>query len=87
MKNFIKTSAFVLMIPVCLIKGGAKSLKVGRRTLLVCAVFGSTPVLKARFLSGAWTVAVGYAVQFVLFAVGISCLVMNAHNPFIYFNF
>lgn len=25
--------------------------------------------------------------EFVLFAVGISCLVMNAHNPFIYFNF
>lgn len=26
-------------------------------------------------------------VQLVLFLVGISCLVMNAHNPFIYFNF
>ena len=26
-------------------------------------------------------------VQLVLFAVGLSCLVMNAHNPFIYFNF
>ncbi len=39
--NFLRqTSAFVLMIPVCLIKGGAKSLKVGRRTLLVCAAFG-----------------------------------------------
>ena len=23
----------------------------------------------------------------VLFAVGLSCLVMKAHNPFIYFNF
>ena len=54
---------------------------------LVCAVVGSAPVLKARFLSGAWTVAVGYAVQFSLFVVSISCLVMNAHNPFIYFNF
>lgn len=27
------------------------------------------------------------AVQFVLFAFGVSYLVMNAHNPFIYFNF
>ena len=26
-------------------------------------------------------------VQLLLFAVGLSCLVMNAHNPFIYFNF
>ena len=54
---------------------------------LVCAVIGSAPILKARFLSGAWMVAVGYAVQFALFVVSISCLVMNAHNPFIYFNF
>ncbi len=29
----------------------------------------------------------GIAVQFALFLVGISYLVMNAHNPFIYFNF
>ena len=29
----------------------------------------------------------GEAVQLVLFIVGISFLIMNAHNPFIYFNF
>lgn len=28
-----------------------------------------------------------YIVQILLFIVGISCLAMNAHNPFIYFNF
>ena len=54
---------------------------------LACAVIGSAPILKARCLSGAWLAAVGYAVQFALFVVSISCLVMNAHNPFIYFNF
>lgn len=26
-------------------------------------------------------------IQMLLFLVGVSCLVMNAHNPFIYFNF
>ena len=26
-------------------------------------------------------------IQLLLFLVGVSCLVMNAHNPFIYFNF
>jgi len=30
---------------------------------------------------------VGCGVQFLLFVVGVSYLVMNAHNPFIYFNF
>ena len=29
----------------------------------------------------------GYAIQFALFIVSVSCLVMNTHNPFIYFNF
>ena len=28
-----------------------------------------------------------FATAVLLFAVGLSCLVMNAHNPFIYFNF
>ena len=54
---------------------------------LVCAVVGSAPILKARCLSGAWLAVPGYAIQFALFVVSISCLVMNAHNPFIYFNF
>ena len=38
-----------------------------------------------RFLPAA--VVVGYVLQFALFVLSISCLVMNAHNPFIYFNF
>ena len=54
---------------------------------LVCAIIGSAPVLKAKFLARSWLLALGYAVQFALFVVGVSCLVMNAHNPFIYFNF
>lgn len=52
-----------------------------------CAVVGSAPILKSRFLARTWLVASGYAVQFALFIVSISCLVMDAHNPFIYFNF
>ena len=31
--------------------------------------------------------ALGDTLSLLLFAVGLSCLVMNAHNPFIYFNF
>lgn len=31
--------------------------------------------------------AITYAVQFILFVLSISFIVMNAHNPFIYFNF
>ena len=54
---------------------------------LACAFVGSAPVLRARFLSGTWMVTTGYAAQFALFILSISCLVMNAHNPFIYFNF
>ena len=49
------------------------------------AIAGSTPVLKR--IGSPVAAAVGYAVQFALFVVSISCLVMNAHNPFIYFNF
>ncbi len=52
-----------------------------------CAVVGSAPILKARCLSGAWMAAIGYVIQFALFVVSVSCLVMSAHNPFIYFNF
>ena len=49
------------------------------------ALVGSTPVL--RRITHPVAVACGYVLQFALFIVGISCLVMNAHNPFIYFNF
>lgn len=39
--NFLRqSSAFILMIPVCLFKGGARSLRVHKRTLLVCLLFG-----------------------------------------------
>lgn len=49
-------------------------------------------VLKERISSRGPRAAVlcngaGYAVQFLLFIVSVSFLVMNAHNPFIYFNF
>ena len=54
---------------------------------LLCALGGCTPMLKLKFLACNWLVVVGYAVQFALFVLSISCLVMNAHNPFIYFNF
>ena len=51
----------------------------------VVAVVGSTPLLKR--ISAPAIVVVGYVLQFALFVLSISCLVMNAHNPFIYFNF
>ena len=54
---------------------------------LLCALGECTPILKVKFLAYNWLVAVGYAVQFALFVLSISCLVINAHNPFIYFNF
>ena len=39
--NFLRQSfAFLIMIPICLLKGGVRSFKVGRRTLLVCLLFG-----------------------------------------------
>ena len=52
---------------------------------LVCAMVGSVP-WHVR-ISHPVAVGLGYLLQFVLFAVSISCLVMNSHNPFIYFNF
>ena len=56
---------------------------------LLCA----TPVfrwLREKAEARGWNTAYSLCdglVQLVLFAVGLSCLVMNAHNPFIYFNF
>ena len=53
----------------------------------------STPIFRslhekaaARGWGTAWELCDGL-IQLLLFAVGLSCLVMNAHNPFIYFNF
>ena len=53
--------------------------------LLVVAALGSIPWM--RRIRSPRLAACGYAVQLVLFLFGISCLVMQAHNPFIYFNF
>ena len=50
-----------------------------------CAVVGSVPWLTR--LKRPSCVALGLLLQFALFVVSVSCLVMNAHNPFIYFNF
>ena len=54
------------------------------RVLLAVAVLASIPwVTKMpRLLKPFW-----YLLQAVLFLASISCLVMNSHNPFIYFNF
>ena len=52
---------------------------------LVCALVGSAPWWR-RLVHPLWQIP-GYAIQFALFVVSVSCLVMNAHNPFIYFNF
>ena len=62
---------------------------------LMAGIVCSTPLFrrlheKAAARGPAWET--GYElcdglVQLLLFAVGLSCLVMNAHNPFIYFNF
>ena len=50
-----------------------------------CAVVGSMPWWTR--LKHPSCAALGLMLQFVLFVVSVSCLVMNAHNPFIYFNF
>ena len=63
--------------------------------ILAAGLLCSTPLLrvcgeKLRSAGAKWGElwdVCGEAVQFVLFIVGISFLIMNAHNPFIYFNF
>ncbi len=63
--------------------------------LLLVGILCSTPILKVmtkRLAVRSLQVAkistiAGYAIQFLLFLVSVSFLVMNAHNPFIYFNF
>ena len=52
---------------------------------LIVAVVGCLPIISR--LSGKFAKGVFAIAQFVLFIVGISCLVMKSHNPFIYFNF
>lgn len=53
--------------------------------VFVCALVGATPLLR-RITHPAFVVP-GYVAQFLLFIISVSCLVMNTHNPFIYFNF
>lgn len=64
-------------------------------TILVAGLLGSTPLLRVcgeKMRAGGgrrgelWDCGSGLA-QLGLFTVGISFLVMKAHNPFIYFNF
>ena len=63
--------------------------------ILAAGLFCSTPLLrvcgeKLRSAGETWGELWewgGEAVQLVFFLVGISFLIMNAHNPFIYFNF
>ena len=40
-----------------------------------------------RMNQGEWESEAGCVIQFVLFLISFSCLVMQANNPFIYFNF
>lgn len=63
--------------------------------ILAAGLLCSTPLLRvcgeqlravSRKWGGLWDWT-GEAVQLVLFITGISFLIMNAHNPFIYFNF
>lgn len=63
--------------------------------LIVAGIICSTPLipfvrnkLQPKIKNGEMIFDIaGYPVQFVLFLVSVSFLVMNAHNPFIYFNF
>jgi len=52
---------------------------------LACALIGAAPVL--RRIGNARLKALASLCQLPLFVIGISCLVMKSHNPFIYFNF
>lgn len=63
--------------------------------ILLAGIFCSTPMLKhwtqrlaKHHRTGAEVLTVGgYLLQAIFFIVSLSFLVMNAHNPFIYFNF
>ena len=60
---------------------------------LCAGLLCSTPIfrrLRERAENRGWETAYGLCdglIQLLLFVVGLSCLVMNAHNPFICFNF
>lgn len=62
--------------------------------VLLAGILCSTPLFKKlrlfagqKGLSEAVSDTIAYSVQICLFIISVSYLVMNAHNPFIYFNF
>ena len=62
---------------------------------LVIGILCCTPVFRVigeklklgRMNQGEWESEAGCIIQFLLFLISFSCLVMQANNPFIYFNF
>jgi len=63
--------------------------------IIAAAIICSVPIIrtlknkisgKGEYMKAACDI-VDYIIQFILFMVGVSLLVMKAHNPFIYFNF
>lgn len=52
---------------------------------VVCALIGAAPVFSR--ITNPRIRAFGGLCQLPLFVIGVSCLVMRSHNPFIYFNF
>ena len=53
--------------------------------ILPTAILCCLPV--AHFFRRRVFACVGYGASFLLFLISVSQLVMNVHNPFIYFNF
>ena len=62
---------------------------------LIVGILCCTPVFRVigeklklgRMNQGEWESEAGCIIQFLLFLISFSCLVMQANNPFIYFNF
>ena len=62
---------------------------------ITVGILCSTPIFRVigeklklgRMNQGEWESEAGCVIQFVLFLISFSCLVMQANNPFIYFNF
>ena len=62
---------------------------------LLIGILCCTPIFRVigeklglgRMNEGEWESEAGCVIQFILFLISFSCLVMQANNPFIYFNF
>ena len=62
---------------------------------IIIGILCCTPIFRViaeklklgRMQEGEWESEAGCVIQFVLFLISFSCLVMQANNPFIYFNF